>query len=247
MTSEKITKLESLSEVIKDSFENYSTGCRIGSPHYILYAGNIDSKIMVVQTHPDNAELNWAMRHDTHKDYVCTGPGGHTFKSAAAKAGFNPDKDFVYVNIIPFYPMAGTMYPPAVVDKMLWIFQSLLEILQPKAIISLGYDAFNIIVGGEDKIVFEQIIGKVQPHSTHNYLTLEDVENTEYRHIGSAEEALKKNCLMLSLGDYLLVPLEDPEKVRGEWSGRNKAFYYALKIFYTIRHKFKAGANNDRK
>ena len=142
-------QLEILSEAIQDQMNDreFGSSLRIEDDHHILWAGNPDSKIAVVSMYPDRSELSFAIKDDIHNKYVCTGPEGSKFRVAAKQAGFGAD-DFFYTNIIPFFPMAGGKLTEDSINRLIWIFDGVINIVKPKIIITLGFDPFNIVRGG---------------------------------------------------------------------------------------------------
>ena len=160
-TPTKIEELDILSAAIQDQCEDveWSRSLRIEDDHHILYAGNPNSPITVVQMHPDRSELSFALNDNVHNKYICTGPEGNKFRKAARDAGFDEENDFFYTNIIPFYPLAGHPYTENTIRNLLWIFDGVIEIVKPKIIITIGYEPFNIVRGGNiEWLQFDNII-----------------------------------------------------------------------------------------
>lgn len=164
--SEKIIELNTLSTMLFDAFNDFSTGCRIGDPHHILWAGNPDAKYMYVQMCPDNAELFWAKRYEKNEGFVGSGPIGQEFRRKAKEVGFNPDKDFFYVNIVPYYPLGGGVYPNEIAQKFLWVLDGLLGIVEPDVVIPMGFQVFKLVTGTDNLYLFE---GAVKDRSLIRY------------------------------------------------------------------------------
>lgn len=206
--SEKLKELEALSEKISLDSDSYLDKYRIASSHHLLYGGNAESDIMVLQMHPDKAELNWGIRNNLNKDYVCFGPAGNIFKDNAKKAGFDIETDFFYCNYIPFYPLAGSEYDQETKNDLSHIFKDLMNIIDPKIIITLGHNSFNAALNyfGEP---------------TRDFLTWESYADSH------------KKILKIR-DDIIIAPIEDPNVVISESHNKNKAFYNKLKILYTV-------------
>lgn len=156
-----LEQLQTLSDAISDQMEDKEFGRSLGieDDHHVLYSGNPESKILAVQMYPDKSELTFALRENIHNKYVFTGLYGSKFKEHAKNAGFDVYNDLFYTNIIPFYPMAGTDLSHKNIVRLIWIFDGIMNIIKPKIIITLGYNAFNVVRGGSvDQIKFKHIL-----------------------------------------------------------------------------------------
>lgn len=156
--NEKTKKLDELNDTVKSLCRKYRPKWKTGDPHHILYGGNTNSEIMVIQNCPEWAEVFWAKKEGKHKDFVCTGPMGHEFKSNAKQVGFQPDVDFFYTNIIPYYPLGGGQYHKDVLLNGRAILEEVISIMQPAVTVALGYPVFYALTNGEDWNKFDDMI-----------------------------------------------------------------------------------------
>lgn len=209
---EKLQKIERFASAVPElSEELFSSEWKVKDKHHIVYAGNPEAKIMVVQKNPDQSELCFAKMHNTHNNYVCTGPGGNLFRDMAKRKGYNVDSDFLYVNLIPYVPLGYGHYPLQAYEKAVWMFEELFSIVQPTVVVVLGYEAFVGCIQNEDVLHFEALVKSQQLHSIH----------------GEGQE-------------WYFIALEDPELVLGENHLKHKRFYSTLgKLHTTINQKIR--------
>lgn len=116
---------------------------RVYDDHPIIWGGNPDASILVVQLCPDRSELYSAKKLNIHNTFVCAGPGGNEFKYHAKNAGFNIQDDFLYLNLFPYVPIGCSTVDDELIKKYFWILQLVINELQPKMIITLGYKVFR--------------------------------------------------------------------------------------------------------
>lgn len=148
--SNNLEELKALSAAVQDytdnEFKEVLREMRIGDPFHVLFSGNPDAKIMVVKECADNVELSWSKRYDTHYGYVMKSPGGNLFKRNVETSGFNPEDDFFYCNIVPFYPYGGHKFDQSTINEFMPTLNSVIEIIKPRMIITLGHTTFCSLV-----------------------------------------------------------------------------------------------------
>lgn len=174
LTDNKTALLNALTEAIKDSVVEYQDIARIASDHPIVYAGNPEAEIMIVQMAPNGTEQFWAEHEETNTGKILINVEGTKFKQAATKVGFDVEKDFFYTNIIPFMPTGEQAYEPDIVNRFLWIFQSVFDIIKPKIIITLGYDPLCVVVDGTiDKPTYIHLLKRIKNAVVGSEVTFE--------------------------------------------------------------------------
>lgn len=161
MIKDKETLLEGLATSLYDfsifgeetgDWERMSDTCS-------LWAGNPDSKIMVVQLCPDRVESHYAEINNCNKGYVMFSPAGHLFRDAVKRAGFDNEKDFFYCNVIPYFPIGGTRLSQGTIRDFAWTFQSMKEIVQPRIVIALGREVYNVVTGQDVPVLtYEKMV-----------------------------------------------------------------------------------------
>ena len=118
---------------------------RLYDDHHIIWGGNANSPIIVCKINADFTELFWAKYNKVHNcAFQC--PTGTTFKAMALRNGFKED-DFLYINIIPFTRLGNSKYELDEINKLLWIYEEIIEGLHPLLIIPLGYESFVLSLG----------------------------------------------------------------------------------------------------
>jgi len=156
-----MTKQQKLDDFIAELELKFSTlkpkEYGVEHPHFILYEGNIDAKIMAVQMHPDRCEASWAINENTHTKYVCFGPAGNLLRRTI-KRNKIPAEKVLYVNLVPFFPLGGTCFNKENIDNFRWILDRIIEIIEPKIMLSLGIDVFRAIIGDTDVQQFYKYI-----------------------------------------------------------------------------------------
>jgi len=223
----KIERLNMLFEYLKDSIAGFSENTtelsndakiKVLHEHPILYEGNPDAKILVVQFSPDNSESYFAQTLKTH-NYVCRGPSGNFIRDHLRNAGFNVEKDIVYCNLIPFVPLGYHVYEEYEVIQYLWVYEELYDIIQPEIVVSLGFNATQYISD----------ISTVPKR----YIDPMDRSGDIFEPPRAVfETILKREHTIIQTDNHLFVPLNDPDVVMSEQHNKNKSFFNTIKQLY---------------
>lgn len=141
-----LEQLTALSAVINDYVEdNYHRSWRLKYKHHMLWSRNPNSKLMIVQLHPEECEVNHGILNNSNQGFVLNSPVGYDFCHTLKEIGFDLE-DFVFVNMIPFFPTGGVKFSDDTIEDLIWIFNGILEIISPRIIITLGYDVLRSII-----------------------------------------------------------------------------------------------------
>lgn len=181
--NELLDELKGLGVHIEDFVKERDTSVwKLRSIQQSIWAGNPEAKIMVAQMNPDATEINWCENNNTDIGYVCHNPSGTLFKKTVERSGFHPMKDFFYCNIVPFTRIGFSKFDRKTVRDFLWIFDSLVEKIQPKIIIALGIEAFSAIVNQDvANPVFQRMVkqGAILQMDDFEVIPLEDLSVIE--------------------------------------------------------------------
>lgn len=210
---------ESLEAIIATRHEKDSPvyGLRIYDERPLLIEGNLDAKILVIQLHPDKSELTFSKMLGKNR-HVCRGPEGNFLRERFKNVGFNDEKDFVYVNFVPFVPLGMHEYDEFEIDMFAWLHEEIMDIIKPLIVIALGYKVTlytsdisyipkkNIMEGDKDiyvspKLVFEAI--------------------------------LNRNHSIVKLEDHFYVPLNDINTIMTEHHNKHKSFFTTTDELFT--------------
>jgi uracil-DNA glycosylase len=210
LNDSKIHLLDGLSQAIEDCKGDYEENLEIASMHQILYAGNPEASIMVVQMHPNKEENFWAKHEDTHEKHILINSEAQKFRNAVKRSGYDLEKDFCFVNIIPFYPRAGQEYSPNTIMQLSWIFGGLFDIINPKIVVTLGYDALNTVVDGSISV----------PQYLHLIKKNNDIH---------ADDSIDNTWGILEYENAYVVPMEHPDRL-WQYSQNHKMISYETRM-----------------
>ena len=129
----------------------------------ILYDGPIDARLMIITRDLGKDELE--------KEVPLIGAAGSLVRFALAAY----DKEAFLCNTVPFKPISNTPFPQEIRNKFKIILDSIIDIVNPKAIVTLGLEAyshFNSNFNGS-------ILGRVQ----EGYVDWVDKKNGKRRRI----------------------------------------------------------------
>jgi len=132
---------ERLTEIIGN--ESY----RIYDDFYVLHTGNIDSGNIVYSMIPLKSEWYHCKKDNIHFGYPLGDEKYAEFKNACRMAGFDPEKDFMYVNAIPFIPKGFGSFDKKTKEDLEWIGYRIFEKLQPRFIIIIGFETAEHLLG----------------------------------------------------------------------------------------------------
>lgn len=146
----KLEQLTHLGNVVSDVINaEYKEEWKLADKQHSLWSGNPDSNIMIIFLCPDRGEVSWALRDNSFAGSVSRNPSGELFKRAAKRSGFNPDHDFFYCNLIPVRRIGDISPDWDMIQDFAWVFNSLLKIVEPKIIVTLGKPVLEGIVNTE--------------------------------------------------------------------------------------------------
>jgi len=213
-----LSKVQDLIALLKKNEPITFKNIRVLDSHPIVAGGNLQSKILVLRLHPRNVDVHWAKQDSSTNEvnkhiYAPIGDAGYMFRDTAARSGFDPLKDFIYSYICPYAPLGDGEFNLSDLEDIMWFNEEVLQIFQPKIIITLGYKVFTTIDGRLDMKEFLELI------KSNNPWILKDQDNF--------------NDLT-----YNILPLEDPEIVASDQTGKHKQFFKNMKRLYTSKHFF---------
>jgi len=144
---------EKLSEILNEP------ECQIYDEFYSLHTGNVDSGNIVYTMAPLKSEWYHNKMNDEHFGYKLNEEKYTDFKAGCKTAGYNVDKDFLYVNAIPFIAKGFSSFSKETKQNLEWIGYSIFEKLEPRFIIIIGYETAEHLTG-MTYIEFTERLGK---------------------------------------------------------------------------------------
>ena len=185
ITNTKAEELTVLSDAISDYVSEKTVeelmDLKIKDDYHILSRGSPDSDIMIVWPRPDNSEVCWGERDNSHTSRACTGPDSYALRKAIINS-FGKDDRVFYLNLVPFMSLGDIDYTKETILKMRWIYERAVEIVRPKLICIVGFDAFHTLIANCDKLKYWELVKDSTPLYSEEdciyYLPLEHPKNT---------------------------------------------------------------------